>query len=46
MGKILRTNKLTTLSELLIVILGIGGILGAIYFLSPGLRTEVSKKLN
>jgi len=46
MGKILRTNKLTTFSELLIVILGIGGILGAIYFLSPGLRTEVSKKLD
>lgn len=46
MGKILRTTKLTTFSELLIVILGIGGILGAIYFFSPGLRTEVSKKLD
>lgn len=46
MGKILRTSKLTTFSELLIVVLGIGGILGAIYFLSPGLRTEVSKKLD
>lgn len=45
MGKILRTTKLTTLSELLIVIIGIGGILGAIYALSPGLRTAVSKKL-
>ncbi|WP_284650957.1 OmpA family protein [Flavobacterium terrisoli] len=45
MGKILRTTKLTTLSELLIVIVGIGGILGAIYFLSPGLRTAVSKQL-
>ncbi|HMK07074.1 MAG TPA: OmpA family protein [Flavobacterium sp.] len=46
MGKILRTQKLTTLSELLIVVVGIGGILGAIYFLSPGLRTSVSKQLN
>ncbi len=45
MGKILRTNKLTTFSELLIVTIGIGGILGAIYFLSPGLKTEVSKRL-
>ncbi|WP_445453359.1 OmpA family protein [Flavobacterium sp. 25HG05S-40] len=45
MGKILRTTKLTTLSELLIVIIGIGGILGAIYALSPGLRTAVSKQL-
>lgn len=46
MGKILRTTKLTTLSELLIVIVGIGGILAGIYFLSPGLRTTVSKQLN
>lgn len=46
MGKILRTTKLTTLSELLIVVIGIGGILAGIYFLSPGLRTAVSKKLN
>jgi|LakMenE01Jun11ns_1017448.scaffolds.fasta_scaffold9955148_4 OOP family OmpA-OmpF porin len=45
MGKILRTTKLTTLSELLIVIVGIGGILAGIYFLSPGLRTAVSKQL-
>ena len=46
MGKILRTKKLTTLSELLVVIIGIGGILSAIYYLSPGLRTQVSKQLN
>ena len=45
MGKILKINKLTTFSELLIVVLGIGGILGAIYFLSPGLKTAVSKQL-
>jgi OmpA-OmpF porin, OOP family len=45
MGKILRTSKLTTLSEALIVVTGIGGILAGIYFLSPGLRTAVSKQL-
>jgi OmpA-OmpF porin, OOP family len=46
MGKILRTKKLTTLSELLIVFLGIGAILTIIYFVSPGIRTDESKKLN
>ena len=45
MGKILRTQKLTTLSELLIVIFGIGAILTTIYFVSPGLRTGESKAL-
>jgi outer membrane protein OmpA-like peptidoglycan-associated protein len=45
MGKILRTQKLTTLSELIIVIIGLGVILGGIYWLSPGLRTAVSKQL-
>lgn len=45
MGKILRTQKLTTLSELLIVIFGIGAILTIIYVVSPGLRTEESKLL-
>lgn len=46
MGKILRTKKLTTLSELLIVFLGIGAILAIIYFVSPGIRTDESKKLD
>lgn len=45
MGKILRTTKLTTLSELLIVVGGIGAVLGAIYFVSPGIKTAVSKQL-
>lgn len=45
MGKILKIKKLTTLSEFLIMIAGIGAILGAIYFLSPGLKTAVSKQL-
>ncbi len=46
MGKILRTTKLTTLSELLIVIGAIGAILTAVYFISPGIKTAVSKQLN
>ncbi|KAF2514048.1 OmpA family protein [Flavobacterium zhairuonense] len=46
MGKILRTEKLTTLSELLIVIAGIGIILGGVYYISPGIKTAVSKQLN
>jgi OmpA-OmpF porin, OOP family len=46
MGKILRTTKLTTFSEFLIVAGGIGAILGAIYFISPGIKTAVSKQLN
>ncbi|MCL9804068.1 OmpA family protein [Flavobacterium amniphilum] len=45
MGKILRMAKLTTFSELLIVAVGIGGILGGIYFISPGIKTAVSKQL-
>ncbi|MBB6369327.1 OmpA family protein [Chryseobacterium shigense] len=45
MGKILKINKLTTFSELLIVVVGIGAILGAVYALSPGLKTAVSKQL-
>lgn len=46
MGKILKINKLTTFSELLIVIAGIGAILAAVYIISPGLKTAVSKQLN
>ncbi|WP_264566103.1 OmpA family protein [Flavobacterium sp. N3904] len=46
MGKILRTEKLTTFSELLIVIVAIGGILGAVYYISPGIKTAISKQLN
>jgi hypothetical protein len=45
MGKIFRSEKLTTFSELLISLGVIGAILAAIYFLSPGLKTSVSKKL-
>lgn len=46
MGKILRATKLTTFSELLIVLGGVGAILTAVYFISPGLKTAVSKQLN
>ncbi|WP_343696197.1 phosphate ABC transporter substrate-binding/OmpA family protein [Flavobacterium sp.] len=46
MGKILRTEKLTTFSELLIVIVAIGVILGGVYYISPGIKTAVSKQLN
>ena len=46
MGKILRTTKLTTFSEFLIVAGIIGVILGAIYFISPGIKTAVSKQLS
>lgn len=45
MGKILRTQKLTTLSEFLIVVFGVGAILTVIYIVSPGLRTGESKQL-
>lgn len=46
MGKILRSSKLTTLSELLIVVVVVGGILGAIYYFSPGLRVGEAKQLD
>lgn len=46
MGKILRTEKLTTFSELLIVIVAIGAILAGVYYISPGIKTAVSKQLN
>ncbi len=46
MGKILRTSKLTTLSELLIVIVVLGGILSAVYYYSPGLRVGEAKQLD
>lgn len=46
MGKILRTKKLTTFSELLIVVGSIGAILGGVYYLSPGIKTAVSKQLS
>lgn len=46
MGKIFKSKKLTTLSEFLILIGGIGAILTVIYVVSPGLRTDSSKQLD
>ncbi|WP_456313744.1 OmpA family protein [Pseudomonas shirazensis] len=46
MGKILRTEKLTTFSELIIVIAAIGIILAGVYYISPGIKTAVSKQLD
>ena len=45
MGKILRTEKLTTFSELLIVLGGIGAVLVGVNYLAPGLKTSMSKQL-
>ena len=41
----MKWSKLTFLSKALITILVAGGLGTAVYFLSPGLRTEESKKL-
>jgi len=45
MGKILRTKKFTTLAEGVILTLVLGVVLGVVYWVSPGLRVEVSKQL-
>lgn len=41
----MKWSKLTFLSKALITLLVAGGVGAAVYFLSPGLRTEESKKL-
>lgn len=46
MGKILKTEKLTTFSEFIIVLIAIGAILAGVYYISPGIKTAVSKQLN
>lgn len=45
MGKILRTKKLTTFSEFLIVVVMLGGILAGLYHFAPGLRVDAAKQL-
>ena len=45
MGKILRISKLTTLSELLIAVVILGGILFAVYQFAPGLRVGKAMQL-
>jgi outer membrane protein OmpA-like peptidoglycan-associated protein len=46
MGKILRIRKLTTLSELLIAVVILGGILFAVYHFAPGLRVGKALQLD
>jgi OOP family OmpA-OmpF porin len=46
MGAILKTKKLTTLAEGIILVFGLAIVLGAIYWVSPGLRVAVSKQLS
>jgi outer membrane protein OmpA-like peptidoglycan-associated protein len=45
MGRILKIQKLTTFAEGMIVALGAVLVMGVVYFVSPGLRVEVSKTL-
>jgi outer membrane protein OmpA-like peptidoglycan-associated protein len=45
MGAIFKTKKLTTLAEAGILIVGLTIVLGVVYWVSPGLRVEVSKQL-
>lgn len=46
MGKIFKAKGLTTLSEVLILIVGLVVVCGAIYWLAPGLRVDSSKTLS
>jgi outer membrane protein OmpA-like peptidoglycan-associated protein len=46
MGRILKIQKLTTFAEGMIVALGAVLVMGIVYFVSPGLRVEVSKTLS
>ena len=46
MGKILKVEKLTTLSELVILVVGLTIVLSGVYYFAPGLRVSVSKSLN
>lgn len=45
MGRILKIQKLTTFAEGALVALGAVLVMGIVYFVSPGLRVEVSKTL-
>jgi outer membrane protein OmpA-like peptidoglycan-associated protein len=45
MGKILKTQKLTTFAEALILVVGLAVVLTVVYFVSPGLRVGNSKTL-
>jgi outer membrane protein OmpA-like peptidoglycan-associated protein len=45
MGRILKIQKLTTFAEGVVVALGAVLVMAVVYFVSPGLRVEVSKTL-
>lgn len=46
MGAILKTSKLTTFAEAVIVVIGLSIILTGVYYFAPGLRVDISKKMN
>jgi len=46
MGAILKTKKLTTFSEGLIVAVALAVVLSAVYYFAPGLRVSASKQLS
>ena len=46
MGQILKTTKLTTFAEGVVVVLGLAVILTAVYIFAPGLRVGKSKSLD
>ena len=46
MGRILKVQKLTTLAEMVILVLGLTIVLGGVYWFAPGLRVTASKTLD
>ena len=46
MGSILKVQKLTTLAEMVILVLGLTIVLGGVYWFAPGLRVTASKTLD
>jgi len=45
MGAILKTKKLTTLAEAMILVVGLAIVLGGVYYFAPGLRVAMSKQM-
>jgi OOP family OmpA-OmpF porin len=45
MGAILKTKKLTTLAEAIILVVGLAVVLSGVYYFAPGLRVAVSKQM-
>ena len=46
MGAILKVNKLTTFSEVLVIVATVAVVLSGVYFFAPGLRVSASKQLS